>query len=348
MKRFVTIAMTLCALALCGLAAGCSGGQSPQRPMKVIFDTDMGNDIDDALALDMLYKYADEGRVELLGITSNKEEPQSVEYIDIMNTFYGYPSLPTGRITDGAECDRVNSYSQLVAADAGYGRSVADYGALPESVDLLRRLLAAQPDGETTIIAVGFSTNLQRLLHSSADGISPLTGRELVVRKVKRLVMMGGDFWPDDDTMAEYNIRIDLPAARTVFEEWPTPVVTSPFEVGNAMLYPVESILGDFAYAEKHPLVEGYKVYKPMPYNRPMWDPSAVLYAVEPDAGYFTVSGPGRIRVTDDAYTLFEPDAEGPHRYLSVTPQQAEAATARIVELVTRRPRTYPVQGSAD
>lgn len=340
MKRFHTVAAAGM-LMLGGLAAGCSGSVCAPSPVKVIFDTDMGNDIDDALALDMLYKYADEGRIELLGITSNKEEPQSVEYIDIMNTFYGYPSLPIGRITDGAECDRPASYSQLTAADSDYGRSVADCTALPESVDLLRRLLAAQPDGGTTIVAVGFSTNLQRLLLSTADDASPLTGAELVARKVKQLVMMGGDFFPDDDTMAEYNIRIDRPAAAAIFDGWPTPIVTSPFEVGCAMLYPVESILNDFGYVGKHPLAEAYKVYKPMPYDRPMWDPSAVLYAIEPDAGYFTVSEPGRIRVTDDAYTLFEPQPDGRHRYLSVTPQQAEAATARIVELVTRRPRRY-------
>ena len=75
-------------VALCAaFGTGCSGAVSEETPVKVIFDTDMGNDIDDALALDMLYKYADEGRITLLGITSNKEEhPASVEYIDILST----------------------------------------------------------------------------------------------------------------------------------------------------------------------------------------------------------------------------------------------------------------------
>lgn len=87
-----------------GFWYGCSGAVSEETPVKVIFDTDMGNDIDDALALDMLYKYADEGRITLLGITSNKEEhPASVEYIDILNTFYGYPDIPVGRIREGRE-----------------------------------------------------------------------------------------------------------------------------------------------------------------------------------------------------------------------------------------------------
>ena len=35
------------------------------KPIKIIFDTDMGNDVDDVIALDMLYKYQDEGRIDL-------------------------------------------------------------------------------------------------------------------------------------------------------------------------------------------------------------------------------------------------------------------------------------------
>lgn len=34
----------------------------------VILDTDMGNDVDDALALAMLYRYVDEGKADLLGV----------------------------------------------------------------------------------------------------------------------------------------------------------------------------------------------------------------------------------------------------------------------------------------
>ena len=34
-------------------------------PVKVIFDTDMGNDVDDVVALDMFYKYMDESDKKL-------------------------------------------------------------------------------------------------------------------------------------------------------------------------------------------------------------------------------------------------------------------------------------------
>ena len=134
-------------VALCAaFGTGCSGAVSEETPVKVIFDTDMGNDIDDALALDMLYKYADEGRITLLGITSNKEEhPASVEYIDILNTFYGYPDIPVGRIREGANCDRENSFVAQTSRDGDYKRTISDYDVLPESAELLRRLRAQLP-----------------------------------------------------------------------------------------------------------------------------------------------------------------------------------------------------------
>ena len=60
-KSFSTLFALLCAVITISAA----------EPVKVIFDTDMGNDVDDVVALDMFYKYLDEGSVELLGIISS-------------------------------------------------------------------------------------------------------------------------------------------------------------------------------------------------------------------------------------------------------------------------------------
>ena len=73
------------------------------RKQKIIFETDLGNDIDDALALDMLYKYQDAGDIELLGIMLNKEGAHPPEFTDIMNSWYGYPDIPIGIIHNGVE-----------------------------------------------------------------------------------------------------------------------------------------------------------------------------------------------------------------------------------------------------
>ncbi len=144
----------------------------------------MGNDIDDALALDMLYKYQDAGVIDLIGIMTNKESEFSATYIDIMNNWYGYPGIPVGIVVNGTDCenDAVN-YAKKVALlkqQNGYPlfkRTLQDPHALLEAPVLYRKLLAEQPDSSVTIISVAFSTNLSRLLETAAYEISPLSGK---------------------------------------------------------------------------------------------------------------------------------------------------------------------------
>lgn len=318
------------------LLAGC---QKPDdSPMRLIFDTDMGNDVDDAIALGMLNHYISDGRVNLLAVGLTKEGRGPIAYTDMVQTWYGHPDVPLGAFHNGAPDSR--NYASIVAnaVDSLSGQplfatTASDFHALPEATPLYRRLLAAQPDHSVTFVTVGFSTNMASLLDSEPDEASPLTGRELIRRKVSRLVMMAGRF---SDNEGEYNVVEDIASAQKVFAEWPTPIVTSPWELGVQVCYPSSSIENDFGWAPLHPVVEAYKAYMQMPYDRPCWDPTAVLYAVEGDS-LFTVSEPGRIAVSDDGRTTFTPDAaaEHPRQVLSVTPEQAAAAVQRIVAMLT-------------
>jgi inosine-uridine nucleoside N-ribohydrolase len=319
--------------------------ENNESKLKVIFETDMGNDVDDALALDMLYKYMDAGDIDLLGIMSNKESKYSAEYIDIMNTWYGYPEIPVGIVRNGADCENdARNYTKDVClmqnSDGGdvFTRSVKDHNKLPEAHLLYRKILAQQPDSSVTIISVGFSTNLARLLDTPGDDFSPLTGRELVARKVKLLSVMAGCF--NNDNFFEYNVVKDIDAARKVFTEWPTRLVASPFEVGIAINYPGSSIEKDFEWTEIHPMVEAYKFYQEMPYDRPTWDLTSVLYAVE-GASFFGVSPSGKINVTEKGATGFIPDSEGNQFYLSVDSVQAENIKQYFVNLITKQPAKF-------
>ena len=67
--------------------------------LPVLVETDMGNDIDDALALDLLYKAMDDGKIRILGIGNHKLTDTASDYIDILNTWYGYPDIPVGKST---------------------------------------------------------------------------------------------------------------------------------------------------------------------------------------------------------------------------------------------------------
>jgi inosine-uridine nucleoside N-ribohydrolase len=220
-----------------------------------------------------------------------------------------------------------------------FKRSHSDYDKLPDAHILYRKILAEQPDNSVIIPTVGFSTNLARLLDTPADEYSPLTGKELVAKKVKLLVAMAGHAASPE--YREYNVIYDIPAAKKVLEEWPTPVVISPFEVGLAIKYPGASIENDFHWAEAgHPMVESYKDYLPMPHDRPTWDLTAVLYAVEGDS-WFTMSEKCDIEVTEKGQTLFTPNENGNVIYMKVDEAQADAINRHFQELLPIIPAKY-------
>jgi len=315
------------------------------EPMRVIFETDMGNDVDDALALDMLYKYADIKKIKLLAVMLDKEGTKPAEFVDILNTWYGYPHLPIGIIHNGPDCENdATNYAKVVCSMKGndgkplFRRSLKNYDTLPEAHLLYRKLLAKQPDHSVTIIATGFSTNLKRLLDTEADKYSPFNGRELVSRKVARLIMMAGNM--NDDNFHEYNVVKDVPAAKAVFETWPTAVVTSPWELGEQIKFPGEAIENDFSWATHHPVIEAYKSYQKMPYDRQTWDLTSVLYAVE-GSKWFSLSPMGTISVNVKGGIKFHDNINGNRQYLIVNKSQADAVKKHFVQLITRPPRHY-------
>lgn len=303
------------------------------QPVRMIFDTDIGNDIDDALALAEIHGLQSRGEVKLLAVTTTKDNPWAPVFVDLVNTFYGRGSIPVGAVKDGKTPDDGN-YNRVVAErkDAAgklvYPRRLRDGRDAPDAVLLLRRLLAGEADGSVTIVQVGFFTNLARLLDTQPDEASPLDGKALVAKKVKLLSVMAGWF-PSGDP--EYNVKIDLAATRKLIAGWPAPIVASGYEIGEAIRYPARSIEHDFGWAKNHPVAEAYRAYAKMPYDRQTWDLTAVLYAVRPDAGYFGLSPAGRISVDEAGRTTFAEDPRGRHRILTVTPAQA----ARVREAFT-------------
>lgn len=309
----------------------------------IILETDIGNDVDDALAVDLAYKFVDKGKMNLLAICINKEGSAPAEFVDILNTWYGYPETPIGVIREGANCedDAVNYAKAVVnlkneAGEPAFARSVADYDALPEAPELYRKILSSRKNHSVTIVSVGFSTNLVRLLATGPDQYSKLDGKALVAKKVKALIVMAGCF--NNPEIHEYNVWKDVPAAKVIFEEWPTPVIASPFELGIQTCYPGASIENDFGWAPLHPVVEAYKAYLPMPYDRPMWDPTALLYAV--DGGkWFTVSPLGKVAVSEEGSTIFTEDTPGDRQFLSVDADQARAIVDYFVEVITSKPK---------
>jgi inosine-uridine nucleoside N-ribohydrolase len=310
-------------LCLCSAAAA--------APVRLIFDTDMGNDVDDAVALAMIHALETRGEAKLLAVTVTKDNRWAAPFIDVMNTFYGRADIPIGVVRDGKtpeDSNMIRLPAERKRPDGSfvYPHRLVDGRKAPEAVGLLRRILAREKDGAVVIVQVGFSTNLARLLDAKADAA-------LVKRKVRLLSMMAGAF---PEGKPEYNIKIDIPAAQKLLAQWPTEIVASGFEIGERILYPAASILRDYGYVPDHPLAEAYRDYMKMPYDRPMWDPTAVLYAARP--GAFSLSPPGTITVDGEGRTHFSADDKGKHQYLKATPEQCSSALSAIIELASRPP----------
>jgi inosine-uridine nucleoside N-ribohydrolase len=318
MRRTALITALLAALAVASAA----------EPVRLIFDTDMGNDIDDALALAVIHALESRAEVKLLAVTSTKDHPFSAAFVDALNHFYGRPDIPLGAVRDGSTPELGKYLASVVDPRDAFPRRLRSGAEAQEAHLLLRDVLQQQPDGSTVIVQVGFSTNLARLL-ALPDG------HDLVKRKVRLLSLMGGAF---PALRAEYNIKIDLAASQRLFREWPTEIVVSGFEIGDAIRYPAVSIERDFAYVERHPVAEAYRAYMEMPYDRQTWDLTAALYAIRPDRGYFGLSPRGRITVNDEGLTWFTPDKAGPHRYLTATASQRARVLETLVALASQPP----------
>ena len=85
------------------LLAGCRGGGSLAygQAVPIIFDTDIGTDVDDAGALAILHILADQGEAEILATMSANQNRWCAPAIDVINTPYGRPDIPIGSSKTG-------------------------------------------------------------------------------------------------------------------------------------------------------------------------------------------------------------------------------------------------------
>jgi inosine-uridine nucleoside N-ribohydrolase len=234
-----------------------------------------------------------------------------------------------------------------------YPHRLTDGTKAPEAISLLRKILVAQPNGSVVMIQVGYSTNLARLLDSRPDAATTLSGRDLIQKTVRLLSVMAGNFAATKfdgreipKGSPELNLMADVPAAQKLFSGWPTPIVTSGFEIGLAMLYPAVSIERDFSYVKDHPIAETYRTYAyeqktphKWPHDHPTFDLTSVLYAVRPDRNYFSLSKPGTITVLEDGSSRFDESEGGLHSHLILSEEQKARTLEAMVMLVSQPPK---------
>lgn len=294
-----------------------------KRPIpKILFDTDIGGDCDDAGALAMLHRLCDRGECELLAVTACYASPYVAGCIDAINRYYGR-EVPVG-ILHGKPSAEPGVYSRGLCEEFENSYPPENTDCVPDTVAVMRRVLAQADDHSVTLAATGSMASLAALVQSSADAYSPLDGRALIAQKVLRTVVMGGRFfgsWPmpivlggDFTVTWEWNIRADIPAAQIMCRMWPGELIFSSYEIG---LWCV-TMKG---YAQKAPDADPVRrAYELHPcgrdYGRESWDHTALLYAVRPDAGYWNLHPQGRVTVDDEGVTEWHAEAGGMQTYL--------------------------------
>jgi len=322
--------------------------QPPARngPPGAFFDSDFST-IDSLLAVSLLYGLQGKGDCRVAIVNTSRPNLALVGFVDMVLRFYHGPAgnfsqIPAvGMITSGTPGEISPAFTvpfQKTKADGSptyknQVKSVIDTG---DPCTLLRNYLEAQTDKGSFVVLAGPATNLAAAL--AFRGL-----KELIAAKVKLLTLAGGAF---PEGPAESHLKADIPAAKRLFAEWPTPIVVSGAEVGSALEFPGASIDKQFAEAvPDNPVADAYRAWKPMPYDTPSWAMAPALYAARPKENYFKLSDPGRITVDDQGRTSFSASENGAHRYLIVDPALKDKITAAYVELASAKPEVRRFRG---
>jgi hypothetical protein len=352
--------LLLTRLLLSGLACYLSGCSPQERnasqvgqPVKIILDTDIAPDVDDAGAIAVLHALADRGEAEVLGVLCNTTTEWGAPCIDAFNTYYGRPDVPIGTLKGAGNSGDDPGWSGLT-----YNRYIAqhfrnDIGNgknAPDAVAVYRQVLAAQPDTSVVIVSVGALTNLRNLIRSPADSVSPLPGLELVRKKVKLLSLMAGNY--PRGIRKDPNFSMDIGASVEVMATWPTHIVLSGEEIGKE----IKTGAGLFRTKVQNPVREAYlqwdrhfwtkwdSTFRPEVTVHPhdSYDQTSVLYAVRGAGQYWTLSPSGRVNVNQEAYNEWQATPDGKHRYLIARMPPAQLAGI-LEELMSATPKKYPV-----
>lgn len=208
------IATLLAMLLLLGAApfAAAQGEKSASTP--VIFDTDIGTDIDDAYALAALIHRPE---LQVLGVTTVSGDTVARARLaaKLLAVAGGHwVSTPVYAGQPGSE-----QYMKQVDWAHGYAApNLHESGA----VEFMRREISARP-GNVTIIAVGELTNVAALLEAHPG----------IAKKIRAIALMGGAVYrgyaPGSKPEPEWNIKSNAKAARTVFESG-VPLLVAPLD----------------------------------------------------------------------------------------------------------------------
>lgn len=260
-------------------------------PQKVILDTDIGDDIDDAFALALILKSPS---LRLLGVTT--AWGNTGDRAQLVKRFLDRTGHAGITVAAGPATAAKSNFTQLRWAQS----FPAPADGWPDAVSFILNAIRKNP-GQVTLIAIAPLTNVGALIEKD-----PAT-----FRKLKRVVLMGGSihrgygdlgFLPDHGPSAEYNIHMDVPAAQKLFSSG-VPIYMMPLDSTQLKL---NEVLRTILFSQATPYTDALaglyyqwraSTLDPTP---TLYDAMAAAYAVDPAICPTT---PLHIEVTDQGYT---------------------------------------------
>ena len=281
---------------------------------KIILDTDIGTDVDDALALAVLLGSKD---VDLIGITTvygdaNLRSTIAMHLCSLQNR-----TIPTFN----GESNPISGREVWMSGSEGKNfKDLDSFTPQPTSaVDFLVNAVVAQPEA-IDVIAIGPLTNIARAIESNQ-------GFE---KKVKQVWIMGGDF---TQSRVEHNFKCDIDAARVVLE---SNMQISILDLPNSQktIIRTEEIdqigrapqLGPLLHSEIMSWIQSRNQDWTIPH-----DPIAALALLAPE--FFETSLTGQVKIDADGMSFWKESELGNVKLLN--PIDSESAVQRMVELIT-------------
>jgi purine nucleosidase len=286
---------TVCAAMIVLLAASAVA----QERVKVVLDTDIGTDIDDAWALGYALKSP---TFQLLGVTvTDADTPQRARMAAKLLHRLGRTDVPVavGRKTAAVPPDRID-YQFTWAEDFQAYSPVA-----APAVEFLADLIRRNPR-EITLIAVGPLQNIGDLVKQHPD----------VVPLVKRVVLMGGSIaanYYGPAAVAEWNVKLAIPEAQAVYSAaWPVTIVP----LDSTSYVRLEDRERDALLKSRTPLVIALEALLRLWADRPtsrmtLHDQMALAEAQHPGR-FFRTCAPLPLRVDDQGFTRVDKERGRP------------------------------------
>ncbi len=279
---------------------------SASGPIPVIYDSDIGDDIDDTWALGLLLK-SPELDVKLV-VGDQGKTIYRAKLLAKMLERAGRADIPVGIGLDinasggGRQSEWVEDYN------------LNDYPGTvyPDGVRAIIDIIMSSVE-PVTIIAVGPLPNIARALE-----LEPRISQKARFVGMHGSVRLG--YKGKKGVSAEYNVRADVSACRTVFSaDWPitiTPLDTCGFIHLTGDKYQ-RVLRSDDPVAKA--IIENYRIWSHVPAKNnkrkgysdtrssTLFDTAAVYLAIRQDLMQMEKLG---IRVTDDGYTKIDPSAK--------------------------------------